>query len=309
MLKLPLTMKELRLIEDLIARKWDEFYGEDTRQTDSSVYDAERSGNIGRAAGIRFQADVRRIAEKGYITIRAASEVMALTGRSWTSEIAEALRDHLAEEFDYSADRCVAMARSRAERDPHQRGDLLRLEDALRRKRNALFRDFRIQVLQSELQEQDSRQTTAADAAASDVSYDVFISHASEDKDDFVRPLAEALRAEGMSVWYDEYMLTIGDDLYDKINEGLTASRYGILVLSPGFFDAGKKWPKLEASGLLGLENADRKKRILPIWHKLDETVIAKHSPLLVNRVAWKSSQFTPEQLAAKFRAEFVKTS
>ena len=32
--------------------------------------------------------------------------------------------------------------------------------------------------------------------------YDFFISHASEDKDDFVRELAELLTAEGATVWY-----------------------------------------------------------------------------------------------------------
>jgi hypothetical protein len=37
--------------------------------------------------------------------------------------------------------------------------------------------------------------------------YDLFISHASEDKDALVRPLAESLRDLGLSVWYDEFEL------------------------------------------------------------------------------------------------------
>jgi len=41
--------------------------------------------------------------------------------------------------------------------------------------------------------------------------FDVFISHASEDKDDIVRPLANALQAAGLEVWYDEFELKIGD--------------------------------------------------------------------------------------------------
>ena len=32
----------------------------------------------------------------------------------------------------------------------------------------------------------------------------VFISHASEDKEAFVRPLAEALRKRSIDVWYDD---------------------------------------------------------------------------------------------------------
>ena len=45
------------------------------------------------------------------------------------------------------------------------------------------------------------------------IEYDVFISHASEDKDAIVRPMANALAAEGLVVWYDEFELRIGDSL------------------------------------------------------------------------------------------------
>lgn len=50
-------------------------------------------------------------------------------------------------------------------------------------------------------------------AESSGEAHDVFISHASEDKDDFVRPLANALITEGLDVWYDEMALRIGDSL------------------------------------------------------------------------------------------------
>ena len=55
--------------------------------------------------------------------------------------------------------------------------------------------------------------------------YDVFISHASEDKDDVVRPLAAELAAAGLSVWYDEYELRVGDSLRRKIDKGIAHSR------------------------------------------------------------------------------------
>ena len=51
--------------------------------------------------------------------------------------------------------------------------------------------------------------------------YDVFISHASEDKDEFVRPLANALMELGMKVWFDEMTLKIGDSLRQKIDNCL----------------------------------------------------------------------------------------
>ncbi len=61
--------------------------------------------------------------------------------------------------------------------------------------------------------------------------YDIFISHASEDKDDFVRPLAIALIEKGFKVWYDELSLDVGDSLRQSIDKGLKNSRFGLVWL------------------------------------------------------------------------------
>jgi len=109
----------------------------------------------------------------------------------------------------------------------------------------------------------------------------VFISHATEDKAEFVRPLAEALR-QHYEVWYDEYELTIGDSLLKKINEGLASSDYGVVVLSPSFFQ--KKWPQAELDGLFALEGTSRK-MILPVWKDVSESEVKKFSPILAGRL------------------------
>ena len=67
--------------------------------------------------------------------------------------------------------------------------------------------------------------------------YDIFLSHATEDKDDVARPLALALQRQGLRVWYDEFELRIGDNLVAKLNEGINRSRFGIIVLSKAFFE------------------------------------------------------------------------
>ncbi len=67
--------------------------------------------------------------------------------------------------------------------------------------------------------------------------YDVFISHASEDKDNFVAPLALALRQEHIEVWYDDFSLSLGDSLRESIDKGLAQSRFGIVVFSHSFFN------------------------------------------------------------------------
>jgi len=47
------------------------------------------------------------------------------------------------------------------------------------------------------------------------------------------RPLFEALTAEGITVWYDEALLKIGDSLRGKIDDGLARCDYGIINYQP----------------------------------------------------------------------------
>lgn len=110
----------------------------------------------------------------------------------------------------------------------------------------------------------------------------LFISHASEDKADFVRPLVTALQQAGFEVWYDEYELTMGDSLLRKIGEGLKTCDFGIVVLSPSFFC--KKWPQAELDGLFALETNERK-IILPVWKDVNEEDVKAFSPILAGRL------------------------
>jgi hypothetical protein len=123
--------------------------------------------------------------------------------------------------------------------------------------------------------------------AGGNASWDVFICHASEDKEPFVRKLAEALRAEGLRVWYDEFTLKVGDSLRRSIDRGLASSRFGVVVLSPRFF--AKDWPQRELDGLAALE-VDGRKVILPVWHDIDADGVRRRSPTLADRIAAKSS-------------------
>src|SRR5207244_1479019 len=73
---------------------------------------------------------------------------------------------------------------------------------------------------------------------------DVFVSHASEDKDAVARPLVQKLIAKGITVWFDEYELKLGDSLRRKIDQGLAQSRHGLVIMSKNFFS--KPWPQKE---------------------------------------------------------------
>jgi len=124
--------------------------------------------------------------------------------------------------------------------------------------------------------------------SASDGQWDVFICHAREDKDELARPLAEELRDRGLSVWYDEFELRVGDSLRGRIDEGLANSQHGIVVLSPAFF--GKSWPESELDGLVAQEEPGRR-RILPVWHRVGKDEVLAESPTLAGRLAARTNQ------------------
>src|SRR5436305_1021030 len=116
-------------------------------------------------------------------------------------------------------------------------------------------------------------------------SYDVFISHASEDKG-FACRLAGRLEDAGLRVWYDSFVLKLGDSIRECVDNGLAGSRFGIVILSPAFF--AKRWPKAELGALFARESAGTK-LILPIWHGISAGEVAEHSPLLADRLSVSS--------------------
>ena len=79
--------------------------------------------------------------------------------------------------------------------------------------------------------------------------YDVFLSHSAKDKA-VVRPLAERLRADGVKVWFDEWVLKPGDSIERnqsktaKIEAGLERSRVFSLAhrMGEGARRAGEGW-------------------------------------------------------------------
>ena len=130
--------------------------------------------------------------------------------------------------------------------------------------------------------------------------HDVFISHASDDKDEFVRPLATALQDAGLWVWFDEVSLTVGDSLRRSIDRGLTSCRFGIVVLSPHFLR--KEWPQKELDGLTARE-VDGAKVILPVWHDLTADQVRAYSPVLADRKAATSNTGLPRVVADLVKA------
>lgn len=131
--------------------------------------------------------------------------------------------------------------------------------------------------------------------SAGDVAHDVFLSHASEDKDEIVRPLYELLEARGLSVWLDEVKMKVGASLRRNIDQALATSRYAVVILSPSFF--AKNWTQYELDGLVARE-MNGEQIILPIWHRITKTELLRISPPLADKFALTTATLTLEEIA-----------
>jgi Domain of unknown function (DUF1883)/TIR domain len=132
--------------------------------------------------------------------------------------------------------------------------------------------------------------------------WDVFISHASEDKDTVARPLRDALAKLGITVWLDEAEIRIGHSLRRKIDDGIRSSRFGVVILSGSFFRKG--WTNHELDGLV-TRNVGGEQSLLPIWHDLTGDQVMAYSPSLADKVAMSTSQYSIEDIAEQI-AEVV---
>jgi len=122
-----------------------------------------------------------------------------------------------------------------------------------------------------------------------DFDFDLFISHASEDKEGFVRELVALLERHGLRVWFDEAELQVGDSLVGSIDEGLRRSRFGVVVLSPAFF--AKHWPRTELDALANREISSGERVVLPIWLDVEAEEFRNYSPLLASKLALRSTE------------------
>jgi hypothetical protein len=122
------------------------------------------------------------------------------------------------------------------------------------------------------------------------MTWDVFISHAREDKESVALPLAKLLGDRGVKVWIDarELESELGSSLRAKIDEGLASSQWGVVILSPSFFR--KQWPQAEVDALVSRELSGERV-LLPVWHDLTAAEVARYSPLLAARLGVSTSE------------------
>ena len=137
--------------------------------------------------------------------------------------------------------------------------------------------------------------------------YDVFVSHAWEDKDDFVDEFVDELRNLGIKVWYDTSEIKWGDSMRKRIDDGLKKSRFGIAILSPNYIREGKYWTKAELDGLFQLDSIGGKV-LLPIWHNLTKKEVMQYSPIIASKLAMNTASMTPKEIADELKKLLINT-
>lgn len=156
-----------------------------------------------------------------------------------------------------------------------------------------------VESLYSEL---DKRRKT--EQQENDAMYDVFISHASEDKKDFVNPLVEALQEAGIRVWYDTLEMQWGKSLREQIDNGIKRSKFAILVLSKNFF--AKKWPQRELDGILAKQDITGATP-LPIWYDVSFEDVYEFSPTLSGLFSMSTTSNSIEDICKALKLQLEK--
>ena len=94
--------------------------------------------------------------------------------------------------------------------------------------------------------------------------YDIFVSYASEDRL-FVSELVTGLKKSGLSVWYDQDILTKQEGHGSIIEDGIIHSRYAVSVISKSYLT--KTWTEAEYGAIRKLEMHENRDRIIAILH------------------------------------------
>ena len=131
--------------------------------------------------------------------------------------------------------------------------------------------------------------------------YDVFVSHAWEDKESFVEEFVTCLKELDLKVWYDKDQISWGDSMRKRIDEGLKKSTFGVAVLTPNYIAEGKYWTKAELDGLFQLESINGK-TLLPIWHNLTKKEVMEYSPIIASKLAMNTAVSTPQEIAIELK-------
>lgn len=148
------------------------------------------------------------------------------------------------------------------------------------------------------MQENIAKEENIIFESNSEEEYDVFVSHATEDKESFSDEFVRILQEEyNLKVWYDAVSIKWGDSIRTEIDKGLKKSKFGVVILSRSYIS--KYWTNYELEGLFQRES-NGGKLILPIWHNITKQEVQNFSPSLAGKMAMSTAFMTPNEIAEK---------
>lgn len=124
---------------------------------------------------------------------------------------------------------------------------------------------------------------------------DVFISYSHSDSKEVAKLLGEELTSMGLDVWLDDIEMSIGSSIRESIDDGLTQSEYGVVILSESYFEGMSEW---ELNGLVE-KHTSEEDVILPLWYEVDYDYVYQQSPSLADLIAEDIDEDNVQSVAA----------
>lgn len=134
----------------------------------------------------------------------------------------------------------------------------------------------------------------ASDTDDTDVK-DVFISYSHSDSKEVAQLLGQELTAMDLDIWLDDIEMSIGSSIRESIDDGLTRSEYGVVILSESYFEGTSEW---ELNGLVE-KHTSEEDVILPLWYEVDYDFVYEQSPSLADLIAEEVDEENVQSVAS----------
>ena len=131
---------------------------------------------------------------------------------------------------------------------------------------------------------------------------DLFLCHAWDDRRGVATELNDLLEAKGVSVWFSEKDIFLGQPFMREIDRGLAKSRSGLVLITPALLK------RVDSRGVSDKELSEllARDQLIPVVHGTTYAEIRKVSPLLGSRNGLDTAEDSMEVIATKIAELFA---
>lgn len=146
------------------------------------------------------------------------------------------------------------------------------------------------------------RETVERRASLPDLRH-IFLCHAWDDRQGPAKELNDLLVEQGVSVWFSENDIGLGEPFLRAIDKGLAKSRIGIVLVTPSLLQ------RLPSGGVADKELSVllQRDQLVPVIHNTTYDALREVSPMLASRNGLDTAEMPMTDVAAKL-AELVTT-